>query len=162
MAQDPYAAIVALQELLKTITGPPDYWTNLEERVYTKLWTPRDNVVPTNKPFLVMVRLDGNDDDSWNDGGGHLTHAFNIALIFFTPETSASQQDSQAMLDAAKLEADIYKVLLLDSSLSGTVHHFETIPGGRAMTGIPEVPYAEKMMVVKLHQFLTRQSLGPA
>ena len=62
-----HAAVAALITRFKEIQGSPDYWTDLEGRVYNTLITPEDEAVAL--PFVCVVTTDDRPEFIHQDSG---------------------------------------------------------------------------------------------
>jgi len=105
-----WAAVSALVDQLKTIQGGSEYWTNLEERVFTRSWLPDDDACPS-MPYLSVV-LELPEGSFLFNEGSIVRDVFRINVIGWVPENTESHAETTAVEAALKLKDDIIKALM--------------------------------------------------
>ena len=151
-----YTNVIAM---LKTIRGAPTFWTNLEGRVYSALWTPADN--KSKLPFISTCLIDEPHEYTWADDGDHLVFGWKVRLAAFVPETASNTADRLCSFDLLKLHDDIVKVILLDPTLQDTASVVRLSAGAPLVSGIPEFLYGEQHFNLEITQYLSLEGLGP-
>ena len=148
------ANVIARLKLINGSTG--GYWTNLENRVFNRLWLPEDRKAPL--PYACVVMAD--DDLAYEFNQGDLVYAtWTLKVFGFAPETTTKRTDGDGPRNIARLHDDVLKALLSDWTFDGAVDD-STIVGGTRSGGVL-ARYGEMSLDLRLKAYLSVQGLGP-
>lgn len=142
---------------LKTINGSTGgYWTNLERRVWNRLWVPEDRKCAL--PYLCVVMADDALTYDFNQGDLVLA-TWTLKIYGFAPETTTKRTDGDGPRNIARLHDDVLKAVMPDWTFDGAVDDSE-ITGGTRSGGVL-ARYGEMSLDLRLKAYLSLQGLGP-
>lgn len=148
----------ALVTVLKGINGGSTYHTDLGNRVYTRLFVPGDPVV-VPMPYLCLPLY--GDAPRYQDDDTFLVTSWTVNIHGYVPEPAQASLDSTAVVNCYHLVEDIYKALLGNQTLNGTVNNLKVLDGGFGLAGVDLNPYGEFHVPLELTLFLGVDVLGP-
>ena len=151
-----------LVTVLRGINGAGGgYHTDLGNRVFTKYIRPVASTHPA-LPYLCVPLVNSNPrvehDSTW------LKHAWTIPIMCFVAEPNVGAFDSDAIAALYHLGEDVYRAVMLDPTLNGTVNPVSFLSGGIDEAGISPfdgMPYADSIIPLDLSIFLGLDVLGP-
>lgn len=149
-----HATVIDVLKSINGVTG--GYWTNLENRVWNRLWLPEDR--KSKMPYLCVVMSD--DDLAYTANEGDLVLVeWTLKIFGYAPETTTSKINGDGVSNIANLHDDILRLFLNDWTFRGSVDD-STITGGTRTGGIL-ARYGELSMDLRLRAHMSRQGLGP-
>ena len=155
-----FEALDELRTVLKGINGSPNYWNNLENRVYRQLITPEDGGEEITRPYLCMPKVGDDPDYEWAERGVKVT--FKQPIYGFVDEDDTAGTEAKAPERVDKLHDDVLKAILLTPTLNGKVSQIIIVPGGGAAAGVlTDDSYGELEMVAEMFLWVDSNDLGP-
>jgi hypothetical protein len=160
-----WLATAALQNALKGINGAPLYHTDLDDKVFTRLFTPAESGAP-RPPYLCMPWDADAPVLSRNDSGGsqagYLRMAWRQVVYGFVHDPLSSQnRDTGAVEPGMKLYEDVIQNLFRNPTLGGTVAEVNLLDGGFGTAGTDDIPYGEFRVPLEMVIYFGLDVLGP-
>lgn len=151
-------AYQALVDRVKTITGPPSFYTNLTDRVYRKLWLPEDE--KSELPYACIPLAGAIPTIPQADARLVKPHPI-VPVYLFVAETSDSDKDGNAPDLLLKIVQDVIDALRADWQLGGKVENSEIV-GLEVFAGEnPEFLYGAARIDVQLELYAGDAELSP-
>ena len=162
MARSRWLAHQRLVAVLKGINGAGGgYHTDLGSRVFTKYIRPVGSTHPA-LPYLCVPLVNSN--PRVEHEATRIKHTWTLPIMAFVAETNVGAYDSNAIAALYHLGEDVYKAVMQDPTLNGTVAPVSFVSGGVEEGGISPfdgLPYADAVIPIELSIFLGLDVLGP-
>jgi hypothetical protein len=155
-----WAAIDGAITALRTITGSVDgYNTNLENRVYSRLFLPSETT-GLKLPY-VCFSLDQEGERIEYEGLGFSSRWSMTGFGFFEDNPESNPMDSTGMISAALFRDDLIRAFTADQSLAGAVLNCEVTSVETASGSVGD-PWTWVVFTVEFWQQLGRSDLEVA
>ncbi len=153
-----WAARQALRDVLKSIAGGPTYHLNLEGRVYTRHWGPREKDIQL--PYACMPSRTINAAVGEDEKDLARTSPI-YPVVIYVDEDNSSEAESNAGEYAEKAVEDVFKAVQLNPKLNGTVNNWSVLAWETNAGDDPEMDFGYAMFALQLDLFLGHEFIGP-
>lgn len=148
--------------VLKGINGAPGgFHTDLGSRVFQKYIRPVGGTTPP-LPYICVPLV--NTAPRVEHEGTFIRHTWTLPIMLFVAETNVGAYDSAGIASLYHLGEDVYRAVMLDPALSGTVRPVSFVSGGIEEGGVSPfdgLPYADAVIPIELSIDLALDVLGP-
>jgi len=161
VARSRWLAHQRLVAVLKGINGGATFYTDLGNRVFTKYMRPVGSTSPA-LPYLCVPLV--NSAPRVEHDNTRIKITWTLPIMAFVSEPNVGAFDSDAIAKLYHLGEDVFKAVMQDPTLNGTVAPVSFVSGGIEEAGISPfdgMPYADAVIPIDLSMFLGLDVLGP-